>query len=279
VRDPNAKALLVEWQTMCVNQSKVRNPRVQTVKVILTIGRRAGLSAAETEAATGALFDDGIIRKESYKPSDWTKQQQLKPGDKMTLRDEYVPSGTASLARATASQGAFENMTLGVAYNDYLDFMNSSFLQKATNFLHNQWCEEGLEVQGDDGAPVFRVYGDDNMFKQGAAKGLRHSGETAHRSRDAIISIADTGAAADTTQDILRRLPSKVETSPGNVVGLDVWRSDKLLDGVTSLFEAMSDAGNVFINKLIVGAKPGTKGVGLLGKISKDDRPGGHDIF
>jgi hypothetical protein len=280
IRDPNAKVLLLEWQTRCVNQARVRTPRVQTFKAILQMGRTRGISDADARAAVDALFGDGIIRKESYKTSDLRQHHLWKPGDMLTLRDEYVPSGKASLARATAGPGAFEDMTLGVAYNDYLDFMNSAFLQKATNFLHDHWCKEGLEVQGDDGAPVFRVYGDENMFKRGASKGLRHSGETAHRSRDAIISIADTGTTADTTQAILQRLPSKVQVDPNNLVGLDTWRSDRLMDALgTSLFERMSDARNVLFNKLAVGAKPGRKGAGLLGTISKDPRPSGHDVF
>ncbi|MET0578914.1 MAG: DUF4157 domain-containing protein, partial [Ilumatobacteraceae bacterium] len=191
--DPDAKKLMYAWQTLCVEQFRIRNPRVQTVKEIIKLGKKHGLNEQQVWAALDHLFKDGIVRKESYKASDLTKQHELGNSDKLTIRDEYVPSGRASLDRITSKPGAMEDMALGVAYNDYLEFMNSSFLQKATNFLHDHWCKNGLEVQGDDGAPVFKVYGDDSMFKQGASMGLKHSGETAHMSRDSIIEIADTG--------------------------------------------------------------------------------------
>jgi hypothetical protein len=174
-----------------------------------------------------------------------------------------------------------EDMALGVAYNDYLEFMNSSFLQKATNFLHDEWCKKGLDVQGDDGAPVFKIYGDNAMFKQGASMGLRHSGETSHMSRDSIIEMADTGQepAGKTTQDILRRLPSKVQVYTGQLVPLQDWRSDRLDEWLgRSIFDKMSDVSNVFINKLVVGAKPSLQGFGVLGTITQD-RPGGHEVF
>jgi hypothetical protein len=280
IGDASAKALLVEWQQICVEQFKVRNPRVQTVKTIVAMGGRAGLSSAATWDAVNLLFDDGIIRKESYKAADVTKQHQLKNSDKLTLRDEYVPSSKAKFNQAKADPALFEDMTLGVAYNDYLDFMNSSFLQKATNFIHDKYCLEGLDVKAGDNASVFHIYGDDSMFKQGASEGLKHSGETAHRSRNAILSIADTGTAVDTTQTILKRLPAKVQLDSGTLVGLDVWHSGELRTKLEStIFESMSDASNAFVNKLVVGAKPGLKGTGVLGTISKDARPSGHEVF
>lgn len=287
VSDPDAKALLVEWMTICVNQMKIRNPRVQTVKTLMSMGRKVGhANAAATEAALNKLWQDGIIRKDSYSTSDKTKGHTLNSGDKLTLRDEYVPTGSQSLNASkggdAGSRQVFDDKMLGVAYNDYLDFMNSSFLQKATNFLHDQWCKRGLEVQGDDGAEVFKVYGDDSMFKSGASKGLRHSGETAHMSRNSVIQAAETGVVPPThsTQTILGRLPSQVEIADGSMVRLEHWESDRLMDAMgTSIFEKMSDVSNVFINKLVVGAKPGLKGAGLIGTISKDARPGGHELF
>ena len=287
VNDPDAKSLLVEWMTICVDQWKIRNPRVQTVRTIVEMGKRVGhANAKATAAALNKLWQGGIIRKDSYDTSDNLVDQNVNLDDKLTLREEYVPANRQSLDASkggdAGSKRIFDDKMLGVAYNDYLDFMNSSFLQKATNFLHDQWCKRGLEVQGDDGAEVFRVYGDDNMFKSGAAKGLRHSGETAHMSRDSVIKAAETGVVPPThsTQAILARLPSQVKIGDGSMVRLEHWRSDKLMDALgTSIFEKMSDVSNVFVNKLVVGAKPGTDGAGLLGTISKDARPSGHEVF
>ena len=59
---------------------------------------------------------------------------------------------------------------------------------------------------------MFRVYGDDNMFQAAqASKGLAHSGETSHRSRNSILQILRNGveSTGHTTQDILKRVSSE----------------------------------------------------------------------
>jgi hypothetical protein len=276
IGDPNAKELLVHWQTVCVNQLKVRNPRVQTWGTVRgwATSPPISMSGADALAAIQMLWNDGIVRFEDYSTSDWTGgNHTLTPKTKLTLRDEYVPSSKKKLRSVTTGNNAdakYSDMALGVAYNDYVEFMNSSFLQKSTNFIHNEFCENGLEVTSGANDPVFTVYGDDNMFKLNAGEGLMHSGVTARMSRDAITTIADTGASAVTTGDILDRLPAYVRV--GNVnTPLANW-GDDLGGQLDNLFDKMSDAGNVVINKTVVGVK------GSLGVIS-NTLPKGHEVF
>jgi hypothetical protein len=273
--DVNAKSLLVHWQTKCVTQLKVRNPRVQTWRTVKAWAASIGIGGPATLAAINALFRDGIVRKDDYSTDDRVPgyRHTLEASTKLTLRDEYVPSGLTKLASITAGPGAaaaYSDMALGVAYNDYLEFMNSSFLQKSTNFIHNEFCENGLEVSTGAHDPVFTVYGDDNMFNANAGEGLMHSGETAHMSRNSIVQIADTGATVTTKAAILDRLPAFVQVA-GNNAPLDQW-GDDLGGQLDNLFDKMSNVGEVFINKTVVGVK------GSLGKVS-NDRPSGHEVF
>jgi hypothetical protein len=103
-------------------------------------------------------------------------------------------------------------MAAAVTYGDYLEFMNSGFIQKATNALHDTFCSGGLKVMSGEGGEVFKVYGDDAMFSQESARGVKHSGETSHMSRDAIWSlITDGHDGGNTAAAIMARLPDRVQ--------------------------------------------------------------------
>ena len=191
------------------------------------------------------------------------------------LRDEYVPSNSQKVRDLDSDPDLMEDMALGVAYNDYLEFMNSAFLQKATNFVHDKFCLEGLVVKAGNNDEVFRIYGDDSMFKANAGPGLLHSGTTSHMSRDSILEIAATGAAANTADQILQRLPRKVEIDNGTYVGLDTWHHGELLTKLEGgIFERMSTIGKTQIVNKGVGLKPGG-----IGKITAGNRPAGHEVF
>jgi hypothetical protein len=276
LNDPNARDLLVHWQEKCVTRLKVRNTRTQTWKTVKGWAvNDLHMSAQAAQAALQVLFDDGIVRMGSYSTSDWQKAHALKPGLDLTLREEYVPKNADNMRAVKGSAPTMTGMAMGVAYNDYLEFMNSAFLQKATNFVHDKFCLEGLQVKAGDSTDVFRIYGDDSMFKVNAGPGLMHSGTTSHMSRDSILSIAATGAAPQTANQILDRLPREVQLDDNTYVGLDVWHHGELLTKLEGgIFDAMSTAGKVQIMNKGVGLKPGG-----IGTITAGDRPGGHEVF
>ena len=225
--------------------------------------------------ALNALFNDGIIRMGSYETSDRLTKHILKPGTDLTLRDEYVPNDSGKLDAIKNIPGLMEDMSLGVAYNDYLDFMNSAFLQKATNFVHDKFCLEGLSVKAGNSEEVFRIYGDDSMFKANAGPGLLHSGTTAHMSWNAILDIAMTGRAAVTAPQILARLPVSVRLDDKSIVPLKTWHHGELQSKLESgIFDSMSEAGLTVIKNKGVGLKPGG-----LGKITAHGRQSGHEVF
>ena len=276
LNDTDARDLLVLWQEKCVTRLKVRNTRTQTWKTIKSwAASELHMSATATEAAVNLLFSDGIIRLGSYGTGDRQKDHALKSGTDLTLRDEYVPKNQNNMRAVKGSKATMTGMAMGVAYNDYLEFMNSAFLQKATNFVHDKFCLEGLQVKAGDSTDVFRIYGDDSMFKVNAGPGLLHSGTTSHMSRDSILSIAATGAAAQTANQILDRLPREVELDDNTYVGLDVWHHGELLTKLEGgIFDAMSTFGKTQIMNKGVGLKPGG-----IGTITAGDRPGGHEVF
>jgi hypothetical protein len=163
--------------------------------------------------------------------------------------------------------------------------MNSGFIQKATNALHDTFCASGLTVLAAEGGEAFKVYGDDAMFNQESAKGVKYSAETANLSRDSIISIIDTGTDNGVTaQTIMGRLPDQVQydiIEGGENVGsrtdsIEEWHNpanrgalkDRCLEDV---FPKMAWSA---MQKFV----PGVIG-DELGTISKDEKKHGSDAF
>jgi hypothetical protein len=134
-----------------------------------------------------------------------------------SLRSEYIPRDMDRFKAAQKSSrkgddSQYQRMAASVTYGDYFEFMNSAFIQKSTNALHDTFCQGGLTVISGDGSKTFKVYGDDAMFNEGSAAGVRESGITSNMSRDAILNIIKDGKdGGNTTQAILTRLPDKVK--------------------------------------------------------------------
>jgi hypothetical protein len=189
------------------------------------------------EDAVANLVRDGVVHTTSLKPGkeDLPQRGKYMRGEdrgeltgakfddtKFVLRDAYVPSD-AALAKfparkpgARAAKGDddtdYQKMAMAVTYGDFVEFMSSSFIQKATNALHDAFCQGGLSVMTKAGDPVFTVYGDDNMFNKTSSQGVAESGKTANMSRDAILGMINRGdEGVNTTQAILDRLPNRVE--------------------------------------------------------------------
>jgi hypothetical protein len=145
------------------------------------------------------------------------------------LRSEYIPRDlehfkAAQVASQEGDDTQYQRMAAAVTYGDYFEFMNSSFLQKSTNALHDTFCSGGLNVLSGDGRQVFKVYGDDAMFNEGSAAGVKDSATTANMSRDAILNLIKTGGDGGfSTESILRRLPDTVRVDikddKGKVIG------------------------------------------------------------
>ena len=252
------------------------------------------LGYTELLTALSALLADGVIWKsgqaafkggEKFMSGKQRITRSLSPGQfreiKFTLRKEYVPSGMKNLTKARkqlakGKKGAddrFQRLFAEVTHQDYLRFLNNSYLQKSTNALHNEFCEKGLEVETDDGQPLFKVYGDDNMFNSQSALGVEHSTKTAHMSRDAIVSISQGDPKPVTADQILKRLPSKVKLA-GGTSSIEDWHDPNAQDRLRNFCESVVFPGMDFASKL-VGQFKGE----LSESISKDYKPHGDQVF
>lgn len=134
--------------------------------------------------------------------------QEFRKG-KFRLRPELKPK-KGSTATVKSEADIHEDFK-AITYLDYLEFIQSSFLQKSTNALHDTFCKGGLTVYDRRRTEIGRVYGDDAMFNKESSMGVAHSGETSQMSRDAILSIINSGNdGGRTVQSIVDRFPYSV---------------------------------------------------------------------
>jgi hypothetical protein len=217
------RKVLEPWQLVAAESSGKR----KRTGVQLSLASSKELNQAKVYAAVMNLLADGIVRTDEdvTKRKDYMKDGGLVPRAKFAettffLREDYVPQGKAKVkafkkARLDSQKGddsAYQKMAQAVTYGDYIEFMSSGFLQKATNALHDTFCAGGLLVLTGLNAPAFKVYGDDAMFSKSSGEGVRESGITANMSRDSIMNIINTGKDGGyTTKAIMDRLPSFVQ--------------------------------------------------------------------
>jgi hypothetical protein len=235
------------------------------------------------QLTAGASSLDGIHVPNGSK-SEFTQFTNVK----FVLRSEYKPRDMGKFAEAQEEESdeTYQRMAASVTYGDYFEFMKSGFIQKATNALHDTFCQGGLDVYSGDGAKLFKVYGDDAMFSAGSAAGVRHSGETANMSRDAIMNISESGGdKGKTTASIVGRLPKKasvqVKDGKGKVTGtadveFEKWHNPQQNPSLkqycfSTVFPGMSWS-------IVQKFAPGVLG-SELGTISKDEAVHGGDAF
>ncbi|MGB5048906.1 MAG: hypothetical protein WBO46_08240, partial [Caldilineaceae bacterium] len=236
---------LVEWWQEGAGAGRFQSKTTVTGKRLLNSGLNLGFG--ELKTALNALLSDGVIYSDDVSEKKSTKKMKsflsgsrtINPAIslkgfkemKFVLREAYVVKNDEQ--RFNQAKGkqqgdddtGYQRMAAMVTYQDYFDFMNNGYMQKSTNAAHNTFCVNGLTVSSGDGTLTdAKVYGDDNMFNEGSSAGVKHSAETAHMSRDAIINIITTGGdGGETTAKILNRLPDTVKADvydhKGRVVG------------------------------------------------------------
>lgn len=197
--------------------------------------------------------------------------------EKLTLRDDYVPRDMVKFNKALKDSSekdddsGYQKMAKAITYGDYMEFMQSGFIQKATNALHDTFCLNGLDVGLGDGK-FFKVYGDDAMFSKGAAAGVEHSAETAHMSRDAILNTINTGAdGGESVAKIMGRLPSHVKVDVEGVgpveTSIEAWHDPKNVASLKDFCDKQVFPGMSW--SLVQKFAPGVLG-SELGTISQD---------
>ncbi len=215
-----------------------RAAAVQPAHAVMDIRDLKKRSPVKDEAALKRvlrlLHQTGAIHYETYGTGDRRKgvdsigfYNMLGIAKNFKLRAELIPR---SAARVTGVAPAdFQKMAKAGTHKDYTTFLNNSYLQLATNVLHDDFCQNGLTVSDAAGTYQFVIYGDNAMLQTDSAVGVKWSAETSRMSRDSVYETLATGAepAGKTTADIADRLPRKATANKtGTPMDLAVWHGE-----------------------------------------------------
>jgi hypothetical protein len=193
------------------------------------------------------LIDDGIVYYKHFAEGDRSKGAEniglkgLGGAKSLRLKKEYIPTDMKSFRAATqdlaqGGGGSYAKKAATATYADYHKFINHSYLQLATNVLHDHFCKHGLWVNTSAGTTGYKIYGDNAMLGAQSQKMVEYSAETSHMSRNSIYDLADTGTTANTTAAIAARIPRYVsEVDGGTTVSLEEWHEEDKGKGLKKL--------------------------------------------
>lgn len=106
------------------------------------------------------------------------------------------------------------------AYQNYLAFLNSAAVQKASGSVHDEFNEKGLEVVSGTGKR-FKLFGDAHMLE--SSPGAEHAAEAARASQAHIAELMATGTSRYTADAIAANFPNAVHWQ-GKDLSLEQWQ-------------------------------------------------------
>lgn len=277
------------WQAQAATNGDLKNMTGEAL-----LANSANINFTDLKAGLKNLIADGIVYVTEFDASksgttflsgkfslDTRVNEEAFKLWQFSIRDAYIPKHQEQFTTAVTESSEngddsqYQKMAMAVTYQDYMAFMNNAYVQKSTNALHDVFCLKGLQVSSGEGQQLFKVYGDDSMFNANSANGVKHSGETANMSRDAIRNIFTNGNDGGiTTQNILNRLPSHVKPEGGSTVSIQAWHDPSATGQLKTYCETVVFPGMGMLDKA----------VGLTGSlsdfISKDKaKVHGEDAF
>lgn len=271
---PNSPSysLITWWQTQLL-EPKFFKSRTKTIQDLLDEGPIKDQKTLYT--ALSQLFYDGVVRLDKYDTAQRGKDEIKAPlNTKVVIRDAFVPTDKQKFDEALQDPQKYQDMVKAVNYQEYQEFMRSSFIQKSTNALHDYFCKEGLDVYSGDSNRVFKVYGDNAMLQKGSSQGVKHSAQTSRMSVESIDDIITNGATNKTTANIFQRFPEGVKLSNGALLSLSDWHNQGTLKKFCDdqIFPGMSWERE---QKLL----PGIAGKDLGAIFGKEEQPHGSEAF
>ena len=135
--------------------------------------------------------------------------------------DPQTAEEHAHFAQRMAASGVqgYEAVSREEAYRQYLAFLAAYSVQRSSKQVHDHFNAAGLDVASE--AATFRVYGDEDMLKDGAD--ISVVAETIAASRKAIADILAHGQSQTPPWEILRYVPNAVTDPSGQVIPLLDW--------------------------------------------------------
>lgn len=201
--------LLMWWRRNSADNSQLQSLTAKELRNLAKNDQNWPLSSLRSDRQASALLDElaelGFARKKQKPVIRYELLSQhinvLKPGKKAPYH-----------AKTTQSTPNYHHEAQEFLYEALNKFLDSTYIQKITNYLHDKFCVEGLSVQTDGGDEIGKIYGDANMLNAGAQQGVAYAAETGRMAREAIYELIQLGpqAKVPSIDAIEGRFPRKV---------------------------------------------------------------------
>jgi Domain of unknown function (DUF4157) len=151
--------------------------------------------------------------------------------------DPQAAEEHAHFAERVAATGvhAYGSVSQEEAYHQYLTFLATRSVQLSSKLVHDHFNASGLNVASE--VASFRIYGDENMLRDGAD--ISVVAEAVAASRKAISDIITCGRSKTQPWEILRNVPTGLTDPSGQVTPLLDWhRAGALKTEAEKLFDS-----------------------------------------
>ena len=238
---------MMKWRRAAANDDLRKRLTPQMAAAVpLRLAPDAATARTHMQALVAAGFAEaGTLGVLDRTPAFILKDKMIQPVKGATF-SPYNSTQTDTEEPNYEEEAAEFNLA---AYNQ---FLSNSYIQGATKFFHDKYCKEGLEVIAANGEPIYRVYGDANMLKAGAQKGVLYQSTTSKWSREAIFELIDGHPEkAHSLPEIVGRFPAKA-IDGGPPMTLENWNEQLHQRGIGGLFAEARSYGAKVLSK----AKP-----------------------
>jgi hypothetical protein len=238
---------MMKWRRAASNDSDKQN---LTPELAAAVPLRLAPDAGTARTHMTALVAAGFAEKGTLGLLDRTPSFVLK--DKMVQPVKGATFSPYNSTQTDKEEPDYEEEASEFNLAAYNQFLSNSYIQGATKFFHDKYCKEGLEVIAANGDPIYRVYGDANMLKGGAQRGVLYQATTSKWSRDAIFELIDGHPEkAHSLPEIVGRFPAKA-IDGGPPMTLENWNEQLHQRGIGGLFAEARSYGAKVLSK----AKP-----------------------
>jgi hypothetical protein len=174
----------------------------------------------------------GIAGRSLYAGPDLSRQDNndretgTSPADTQSAHERIAHAERVAGSGVAAEGGRTQEQN----YSDYGQFLNSSYLQKASGAVHDWFNSKGLYVANKH--DKYHVGGDDSLLTKSDSKGVELAGQAAQMSQECISELLERGHTSITPESIFDLVPREVLSDGGSGKGipLESWNDGVVRD-------------------------------------------------
>ncbi len=186
-----------------------------------------GLPRAEVAEHMTTAAQPGIAGRDLYRqPRLHTTISEDRARGTSVADQQTTEERTSGLGRLAGSGVRDWGRGRALAYAEYSEFLNTTYVNLAANAAHDHFNTVGLTVSNKRGERL-KIGGDATLLLESDPAGIQAPFEANQLSDRAIIELLTTGTTSVTVEEIFAYFPNQVEVQ-GRFVPLEQWNVTEL---------------------------------------------------